>query len=55
MKEVATVYLIISIISKIWEVHCFGEERKPYSPAIWTVGLIVNAPIYWLLWKIAFN
>lgn len=54
MEIVATIYLGLAIISKIWEVFSFGEERKPYSPTLWLTGLILNAPLYWILAYVAF-
>lgn len=55
MKIVAIIFLAVMIISKIWEVFCFGKERRPLTPTIWLIGLIINLPAYWIFWEVATN
>lgn len=55
MKTIAIIYLTLIIIFKIVEVFMFGKERAPYSPTGWVVGLVLNFPVYWVLWQIATN
>lgn len=55
MKIIAIIYLAIMIFGKIAEAFLFGVERKPYSPTIWLVGLLLHLPLAWLLYQIIFN
>lgn len=55
MKIIAIIYLALIIISKCAGVFMFGKESPPHSPGYWLAGLILNLPIYWILWQVATN
>jgi len=55
LTVVASFYLILAIGSKTYEVFTFGEEKRPSSPRLWLVGLIINLPMYWILFTVIFN
>jgi len=55
LTVVASFYLVLAIGGKLYEVFTFGKERAPSSPALWLIGLILNLPIYWILFTVIFS
>lgn len=53
MKIIAIIYLVLAVLSYLFEPLLFGEERKPYSWQSWIFKLVFNAPLLWLLWVVA--
>lgn len=55
MKTIAIIYGTVGLLSLLFEPLLFGKERKPYSAGMWVLKVIMGIPLYYLLYKVAFQ
>lgn len=49
---IAYIYLALYALDTIATPFFFGQERKPYSPASWFVGILVKMPMVYILYQV---
>ena len=52
MKIIAIVYLSVMVFILLLMPLLFGKERKPYNYQDWLGNIIINLPLFWLLYKV---
>jgi len=55
MKIIALVFFITYVFVFLVQPSLFGKERDPYSFRNWILNLIINIPLIYLLYQVAFN
>ncbi len=53
MKIIAIIWLILILLDKVLTPFLFGRERTPYNALSWAIGLVLSAPLVYLLWVVA--